>query len=170
MEEPEDILTAQLKKFSNSKSEFGTSHVEGAQKENENIFVPEKGIEEEQKEAEQITEQHREPAPADTSVQDAARQTMRMFILFKVLNIAFAGFNTWVFNFYYKTKIFKAKELALDDEDMEEVGEFFQGSKFLRFLDVIPDEVWGFAYLEWMFIERAGEIYAKHELENKKAV
>jgi hypothetical protein len=164
----EDFLSEQLKKFAGSKSEFGTDHVEGAKKESENIFVSE--TEKEKDLPGSLNTRISDPSDIqkDTSATDAVREGMRMLILFKVLNIAFAGANTWLFNYYYKTKLFSAKDLMLEDEEMTEAGEFFKSSKFLKFLDVVPDEIWGFCYLEWMFIERAQELHEKHEQQNKE--
>lgn len=143
-------------KFAKSKSEFGTDHIEGAARPDE--LLPERT----DNNSEPI---HREEKNSSSEISNSSenisealdiKRAAKIMIMGWFLNLAGAHINAFLYNLMHKATKIKAKDILLDDADLETSTSHFNvgDSKLMSFLDKIPDMVWGFLSMQYFYMNK----------------
>jgi len=162
MAKEEDKLENAYRKFANTKSDFGSDHIEGPAR-------PEELVKEKQPSSSAASPSHdndheetpgSEHSPAlslankKISEQLELKRAAKIMIMSWFLNLAGANVNAFLYNLMHKTTKIKAKDIMLDESDLETSTSYFNigDSKLMSWLDKIPDVIWGFLSMQYFFM------------------
>lgn len=167
MAKEENKLEAAYLRFARTKSEFGTDHIEGAARPDE-LLQEKKGDKEHSENSE--NEHHENSSSSSSSSNEIDRlksaaedldlkRAAKTMILCWFLNLAGAWLNTWIYNFMHKATKIAAKDIMLEDSEIDSAMSFFNvgDSKLMSFMDKIPDSIWGFLSFQYFFLQKITE-------------